>query len=1094
MSNFDIFKDSPGLLRTESLTVNIKMDRTSSTTARITWNIPIPAAGCAAGDQTYCGMVITLDTKPVSASSMPSDGQVYTSDPAASTNIHAGDKLGTALVVGAFYNDRTSASLDITGLQPNTAYYVSGFPTDCQFRYFKEGVHAYSVDYKSNGTDNTQSTQVVALNISTDPTGVTLNMPTGLASPGTYTFDVSLGIVPKPNRPVDAQECLPTPPKYSISITTPTSTAGYQQVNLGGLAFPATSTGLINGPTIYTTVVTVDGIAIPISIAGNAAQTYLDLVNELNTALGSAAISAIVGGNIVITSTTVGVGSSVVISSDTLFSTLTQFISMSTPIAGTDMTYGELIDEINHQFALLENPVQSALPPQANTYVVTGTPKQVYLWDGYTHIPQTFIGQPTAPNAVNINDYWYNTSTSVLNQWNGTVWVVVPVLSYNTDPANPACDVDVWLNGVNAYTWNGTTWCAQVVYNQPTNPSIVTIPCGSHWFNTSTNYLYRWNDNTAGWVSVDAIQSTVDPTTLPANSYWYNETTRQLLTRTISNTWTSAVNVQYVEVAPSTPAPGAHWYNPTTNLLQIRDALNTAWVETEVIAYPTDPTVIDTCELWWKDVGLTTELYVRNIISNTWELVTSFFEQPVDPSLPPAIAQGTVWINTTTSDVYVWDNNCFKIITPLRSSTDPTTPAINTVWLNPLTGTFNIRTLTGWVIQPVIKSLSDPTAPIIGTLWLNTTTLTLSSWNGISWTTISAVGNLINPATGSLWYNTTSNALFVWNGVTYVRSTPLATLELNCNNHFIFTHTLSGSLSFIKITDGTLFEALGLPFHILSTTPGSDGVSSELSYNEQGIGTDGGVDERRKLANDIRYALGYPAVDVELTPEQMDIAMTMAISEFRSRSSAAYKRSFFFMRTNSEEQRYVLTNKIQGMNKIVSVLSVTRLTSSFLSAAHGSGVYGQVILQQLYNMGNFDILSYHLQAEYVKTLEIMFAGRITFTFDEHTRELFMHTRLPFSERVVLIEAMTERTEQDLINDRWSKEWIRRFSTAKCKEMLSQIRGKWSTLPGAGGNVSLNAVDLATQAAEEIRMCYEEISDFIADRPENIGMAGDFIFG
>ena len=45
MSAYDILPDAPGLLRAESLNTNIKLDRTSETTARVSWNIPTPAAG-----------------------------------------------------------------------------------------------------------------------------------------------------------------------------------------------------------------------------------------------------------------------------------------------------------------------------------------------------------------------------------------------------------------------------------------------------------------------------------------------------------------------------------------------------------------------------------------------------------------------------------------------------------------------------------------------------------------------------------------------------------------------------------------------------------------------------------------------------------------------------------------------------------------------------------------------------------------------------------------------------------------------------------------------------------------------------------------
>lgn len=987
MSTFDILPDAPGLLRAEALNTTIRLDRTSDTTARVLWNIPTPAAGCAVGTQAYCGMLVTVDTKPVSQSTVPTNGQIYSSDPTVSTALHTGDTIGTALVVGAFYNDRETTFLDITGLTPNTAYYVSGFPTDCQFRYFREGIHAYSTEYKSNGTDSTSSTQVVLFNYQTDPTGVQLSDTTGLnvtANPSAYTFDISLGIIPTPNRPVSPQECLPTPPSYTISVDKTLAT-----------------------------------------------------------------------------------------------------------------TYGDLIDEINHQFALLSGATQGSTAPYTNTYVVAGTPAKVYQWNGTSHIELTPIRQTTDPSVLQTTDYWFNPYNLDLGKWSGTAWVQQEFLTYSTDPTNPVCNQTVWVNGNMSYTWDGTTWIENVTYSTPTDPSITTVPCGSYWFNTLTNYLYSWNENTFSWVSVDAIQSIIDPLALSNGAFWYDETTKRLKTRS-GSTWIAQPNAVYSEHTPTTPGAGMIWYNPTTNVLNVRSVDNLSWVNVPIIAYPTDPTHVGSGGLWWNETG-GNPLQVYNVVDSTWVPVTRFFEQDLDPSLQPTISQGSVWIDTDSTIVYRWENSCFVAITPIISSQDPTKLVDGTIWHNTTNGTFTQRATSAWTTLDVTITTVDPSSIPTNTLWLNPQTMTLSLWNGVTWVPVTYSSNMITPSVDMLWYDTSTQpgVLKRWNGVSYVVTEPLARLELNCNNHFVFSHTLKGSLSFVKVSDGgtnPLFASLGIPFSILGTVPGSDGVSSEMSYVEEGIGTDGSADERRKLSNDIRYALGYPSVDVELTPEQIDLAITMAVSEYRYRSSAAYKRSFFFMRTNGEEQRYLLTNKITGMHKIVSVLGVTRLTSSFLSAAHGAGVYGQVILQQLYNMGNFDILSYHLQAEYVKTLEIMFAGRITYNWDEHKRELFIHTRLPYAERVVLIEAMVERTEQDLINDRWSKEWIRRFSTAKCKEMLSQIRGKYSTLPGAGGSVSLNASDLAMQAVEEINQCISEIEDFIADSPESLGYTSSFVFG
>jgi len=59
-----------------------------------------------------------------------------------------------------------------------------------------------------------------------------------------------------------------------------------------------------------------------------------------------------------------------------------------------------------------------------------------------------------------------------------------------------------------------------------------------------------------------------------------------------------------------------------------------------------------------------------------------------------------------------------------------------------------------------------------------------------------------------------------------------------------------------------------------------------------------------------------------------------------------------------------------------------------------------------------------------------------------------------------------------------KQWIRRFALALCKEMLGQIRGKFSTLPIPGNSVTLNHSELLTQAANEQEKLREELKTIL----------------
>jgi len=115
-----------------------------------------------------------------------------------------------------------------------------------------------------------------------------------------------------------------------------------QTANFGGTVTGAGATGLANDATVYTATVTIDGVANPIAITGSAAQTYTNLVTELNADL-TGATASIVDGNIVITHDTPLTTSTVTISDGTtpataLFANSTGFVGLNPAFLGLDIS------------------------------------------------------------------------------------------------------------------------------------------------------------------------------------------------------------------------------------------------------------------------------------------------------------------------------------------------------------------------------------------------------------------------------------------------------------------------------------------------------------------------------------------------------------------------------------------------------------------------------------------------------------------------------------------------------------------------------------------------------------------------------------
>ena len=61
-----------------------------------------------------------------------------------------------------------------------------------------------------------------------------------------------------------------------------------------------------------------------------------------------------------------------------------------------------------------------------------------------------------------------------------------------------------------------------------------------------------------------------------------------------------------------------------------------------------------------------------------------------------------------------------------------------------------------------------------------------------------------------------------------------------------------------------------------------------------------------------------------------------------------------------------------------------------------------------------------------------------------------------------------------------KQWIRRFALALTKEILGQVRGKFSNVPIPGESVTLNAADLLSQARTEMDQLREELKTILEE--------------
>lgn len=995
MTIYDKFADSPDRLRIEGQEITVKLVRNGDGTATIKWNIP-NIAGCDIEDLIYDGIVITVSSRPANyITTSPQDGTYYTADTTFDADLHSGDKINVASVVGAFYHDRTTVSLDVTDVLDKTAYYVSAYAVDQTGNYHREGAHAYSLPTGRDENDKTSPERPAFHDVQVDtPEGISVKAPTGLETGTDYTLRL---------------------------------------------------------------------------IVNNECHDFLDL-------------------------------------------------------QGSDMqTYEDMAATINRRLKLLTDPLLGPLFPNEGKYMIDLANEKVFLWDGSQNVEQTTIFLDEDPAVPVLGTYWFKPSTEELKIRESAGWTAITaIIEFATDPSQPT-DGTIWFDKVLdslgeldtensiGWVWEDGTWCKRntiIQVRNPLLPPVLTV--GDFWYNETEGTVSQRNPDLRTWEEVNPIVWDTDPNLITDGNYWYNTTTGTAFVR-ISGDWLDVTNIRYEERNDSgeldNPVANHYWFIPSEQRLFQRDSANTVWVEINVVIAASDPTDRASCNIWW-DVSIAVDtLFVWDEVNNEWDGVNSFVQSVDDPASPVTLPDGTLWFNPDTELMQeITGLNCSDV-TPICSVFDPVDLPVGHIWLNTTDGSWWIWDGAEFVSITVIENEMDPFGVVDGIFWYDTTNDKLFLRVSGAWEEQEVTTESLAPSVDTFFYDTINDELLQWDGSAWVEACGIAKVTLFFERDVCFDNfpTISTDLfspfndfdrfgrdiiNFATCKTGcdqnievdsqsTVFTQLKNPVIYFSPATGRSENTAGPTYRELGVGDDGTPDERRKLQDQIRVALGAISVGVELTKQQLDECIDNSLLMIRKYSSYAYNHVLFFLDVFPNQQKYILTNKCVGFNKIVNINIAHRMRTGFLGASQGTfggyDIYGYAALQQLYSLGTFDMLSYHLVASYIEDLQYLFADQLVFDFYEDSRILNFF-QIFYSNERVLLDAHIEIPEQRLMTNRYLELWIKKWAISEAKMILSQTRGKYQSLPGPNGSTTLNSQELITQAENEKQELREELMD------------------
>ena len=352
----------------------------------------------------------------------------------------------------------------------------------------------------------------------------------------------------------------------------------------------------------------------------------------------------------------------------------------------------------------------------------------------------------------------------------------------------------------------------------------------------------------------------------------------------------------------------------------------------------------------------------------------------------------------------------------------------------------------------------------------------------------------LNPTLGQVYYNSLNNTTSMWTGTSWVPAgvgatysgptLPPAGVSLNGTSD---SGTIQIGQFFYNTTDKNLYCWNGTSYTVANT------ANQGVPMTDKKPGTDGSYNERANLISIVKRQLGWPTICVELTEEHFTICLDNALQEFRRRADNAYQMKYFIMPFKKGQDLYYLNDPVVGTDRVVDVIKIWRVSGLGLIAQGENGIYGQSFLTQLYSPGVVDLTSIYLMNAYAEQFSQIFAGEIAFRWNEASRQLQLLRRLGHDEKI-LIECSGEKTEQELLVDRYAQQWLQGWAVSEAKMILGHIRSKYQQLPGAGGGITLNGDAMLQSAMEDQTELLRQIMDFEVGNGGLEFSAGGFCIG
>lgn len=240
------------------------------------------------------------------------------------------------------------------------------------------------------------------------------------------------------------------------------------------------------------------------------------------------------------------------------------------------------------------------------------------------------------------------------------------------------------------------------------------------------------------------------------------------------------------------------------------------------------------------------------------------------------------------------------------------------------------------------------------------------------------------------------------------------------------------------------------------------------------------VKVRKKMAETILMRLGSGMIDVELTPEQLEKCIDLALKKLKQRSDAFVEESLVLLTLEKNQKEYILPDEIVEIQQIYRK-GYGRSYGSLAGQNMDPFAYSWTNMYMCGLMGSSKVgglVTYELNTNYLKTAGKMFGMYMNYAFNPNTHKLILAENPRADEEVILLHSYVDRPDYMVLQDRYSGLWCENWSLAEAKAILGEIRSRFPSLPGPLGQTQQNGQELKSEAKEMKEELEKELKAFV----------------